>query len=489
MLLNSYSFILIFLPLVVAVYFLLHKYLSAKWAFFFLLTSSLVFISLWNISFSVVLMSSLLFNYFCGTALSITAEKTSKKKKPLFIFAIVINVLFLGFFKYTNFFLENVNALFTAQIQPLNILLPVGVSFYTFMQIAWLTDIYRQGGYRYNFLHYCIYVTFFPYVISGPIAYHKEIIPQFQSQTVGIFDIGNICRGFFIFSIGLFKKTVIADTLAVIVNGGYDASATLTFVEAWLTSLSYTMQLYFDFSGYSDMAIGAALLLNIRLPINFNSPYKALNIKEFWQRWHMTLSRFLLNYVYIPLGGSRKGEARTIINILLLFLICGLWHGAAWSFIIWGLLTGLASIIYHMWTKTGWHLPKAIAWFIQFNFFNFSVIFFRAKTWQDTLKVLKGMAGLNGIMISPNLAESPFWQNLTAIGIRFGEWRDNLPLVETHIYFLCILLIPLVLLTKNSNELLNDYSPDWKHAIAVSLMMVVSLLFLNKSRSFLYFNF
>lgn len=489
MLFNSYTFILIFLPLVATGYFLLHKYGPAKWAFLFLLAASLCFMSFWNFYFALALMSSILFNFACGTMLSIASQKDAKSKKTIFIVAITMNILFLGFFKYSNFFLENVNALFATEIQKLHLLLPIGISFYTFMQIAWLTDIYRRGGYRYDFLSYCLYVTFFPSVMSGPIAYHTEIIPQLKTETVGIFNVSNVCRGLFIFSIGLFKKAAIADTLAIIVNGGYDASSVLTFTEAWLTSLSFTMQLYFDFSGYTDMAIGAALVFNIHLPVNFNSPYKALNIKEFWQRWHITLSRFLLNYVYIPLGGNRKGEARTLINILLLFLICGLWHGSAWTFVFWGFITGVASIIYRLWTKTGLRLPKAVAWLIYFNFFNLSVVFFRAQTWQDALKVLKGMIGFNGIIVSPNLAASPFWQSLTAIGIRFGAWRANLPGTDNLVYFLCILLIPFILLTRNSNELLERFSPNWKNALGVSLMMIAGLLLLNQTSSFLYFNF
>jgi len=489
MLFNSYAFILIFLPLAAAGYFLLHRFFSAKWALLFLLAASLCFMSFWNVKFAIILMFSVLINFACGSALSATAEKQAKSKNPIFIAGIAFNILLLGFFKYSNFFLENINAVFATDIHALRILLPIGISFYTFMQIAWLTDIYRQGGYRYDFLSYCLYVTFFPYVMSGPIAYHREIIPQFKTAANWKFSPSNLCQGLFIFSMGLFKKTAIADTLAIIVNGGYDASSVLTFTEAWLTSLSYTMQLYFDFSGYTDMAIGAALVFNIRLPINFNSPYKALNIKEFWQHWHMTLSRFLLNYVYVPLGGNRKGEVRTLINILLLFLICGLWHGAAWSFVFWGLLTGLASVIYRLWTKTGLRLPKAIAWFLMFNFFNISLISFRAHTWHDALKVLKGMVGLSGIYVSPNLSDHPFWQKLTVIGIRFGEWRENLPDTDVYVYFLCLLLIPFVLFTKNSNELLEKFSPNWKNALAVSLMMIVGLLLLNKTSSFLYFNF
>jgi len=489
MLFNSYTFILIFLPLVAAAYFLLHRFAAAKWAFLFLLTASLSFMSFWNVHFALTLIVSVLFNFICGTALSAAAQKDAKSKKPIFILSIVFNVLYLGFFKYSNFFLENINVLFQANIQRLDLLLPLGISFYTFMQIAWLTDIYRRGGYRYDFLNYCLYVTFFPYVISGPIAYHSEIIPQLQSKNVGIFNISNVCRGLFIFSIGLFKKAAIADTLAVIADGGFAATGNLTFTEAWLTSLSYTMQLYFDFSGYTDMAIGIALFFNIDLPANFNSPYKSLDIREFWRRWHITLSRFLRDYIYIPLGGNRAGELRLYINLMLTFLIGGLWHGAAWTFVFWGFLHGSALCIHRIWMKTGLSMPKVPAWLITFNFINAAWVFFRASSLSDAFRILKGMAGLNGILVSPNLTGSAFWQKMTAFGVQFGQWRAHLPKAEPIEYFLCILLIPVVLFAKNSNQYFGQFVPGWKNALWVSLMMIAGLLLLNRTSSFLYFNF
>ncbi len=490
MLFNSYSFIFIFLPLVAAIYFIINKYFPAKWARLFLLISSLVFMSLWNVYFSAVLIFSVLFNYALGSALSnVAGSSNSKWKNIVFLIAIAGNILLLGFFKYSNFFLGTINSLFSANLGLLNLIFPIGISFYTFMQIAWLTDIYRHGGFRYDFISYCLYVTFFPYVISGPIAYSKEIIPQLEAQKAGKFNAANLCRGIFIFSIGLFKKAAIADTLAIIANGGFDASGTLTFTEAWLTSLSYTMQLYFDFSGYMDMAIGCALVFNIDIPANFNSPYKSLDIREFWRRWHITLSRFLREYIYIPLGGTRSGEIRTLINLMLTFLIGGLWHGAAWTFVFWGFLHGSALVVHRLWMKTGFHLNKAFAWLLTFNFVNIAWIFFRAKNWEDALNIIKGMAGFNGILVSPNLASNPFWQKLTVIGIRFGPWRENMPPAETIVYFLCILLIPFILLTKNSNELLEKFSPNWKNALATALMMACGLLLLNQSSVFLYFKF
>lgn len=340
-----------------------------------------------------------------------------------------------------------------------------------------------------DFISYCCYVTFFPYVISGPIAYHHEVIPQLQSDKVLRLNPDNLCRGLFIFSIGLIKKTMIADTLAIIANGGFEASASLTFIEAWLTSLSYTMQLYFDFSGYTDMAIGMALFFNIDIPANFNSPYKSLDIREFWRRWHITLSRFLRDYIYIPLGGNRHGEFRTLTNLMLTFLIGGLWHGAAWTFVFWGFLHGSALVVHRLWMKTGFHLNKVVAWFITFNFLNIAWVFFRAESWEKAWKILKGMAGINGILVSPTLSSHPFWQKLTAVGVSFGSWRANLPDVDTDIYFLCIILIPFVLMAKNSNDLLAGFKPGWVNVIAVSLMMIIGLLLLNDTSSFVYFKF
>lgn len=487
---NSYSFIFIFLPLVAIIYFGINKYFAATWARLFLLISSLTFMSLWNIYFACVLIFSALFNYAAGLVLSNATESSdSKRKKIVFLIAITGNVLFLVFFKYTNFFLGSINSFFSTHFSMLNIIVPLGISFYTFMQIAWIADIYRHGGFRYNFVSYCLYVTFFPYVISGPITYHKEIIPQLESKYASNFNIDNLCRGIFIFSIGLFKKTAIADTLAIVANGGFDASSALSFTEAWLTSLSFTMQLYFDFSGYTDMAIGIALLFNIAIPANFNSPYKSLDIREFWHRWHITLSRFLREYIYIPLGGNRSGERQTLINLMLTFLIGGFWHGAAWTFIFWGFLHGTALVVHRLWMKTGYHLNKVLAWILTFNFVNIAWIFFRAKNWDDALNIIRGMTGLNGILISPHQASNPFWQKLTIIGIKFGEWREHLPDAENTTYFLCVALIPFVLFTKNSNQLLGKFSPNCQNAIAIAFLMACGLLLLNQATVFLYFKF
>lgn len=346
----------------------------------------------------------------------------------------------------------------------LHLALPLAISFFTFQQIAYLVDSYRGETKEYDFLNYSLFVTFFPQLIAGPIVHHKEMMPQFANVRNKVKNYRNIALGLFIFSIGLFKKVVIADTFAVWATAGFDKAITLNFFEAWATSLSYTFQLYFDFSGYTDMAIGAALLFNIRLPINFNSPYKATDIQDFWRRWHITLSRFLKDYIYIPLGGNRISSFRTYSNLMATFILGGLWHGAGWTFVFWGFLHGLALVIHRVWQSLGFRLYPWLAWFITFNFINIAWVFFRAKEWDDAMKVLKGMAGFGGVEYSLNHLE------------------------------ILILVIGLfiVLFIKNTTHLLNNsLNFSTIKILQLSVFMFISILIIrlrNKSE-FLYFNF
>ena len=279
----------------------------------------------------------------------------------------------------------------------MHVVLPLAISFFTFQQIAYLADCYKADTQEYDFLSYCLFVTFFPQLIAGPIVHHNEMMPQFQRYRTKVINWRNLSAGIFIFSIGLFKKVVVADSFAIWANTGFDTDYELLFLQAWGASLSYTFQLYYDFSGYSDMAIGAALMLNIRLPVNFNSPYKATNIQDFWRRWHMTLSRWLRDYVYIPLGGNRKGSVRTYVNIVVTFLLGGLWHGAGWTFVVWGAMHGLAITVHRYWTSLGLRTNKFLGWLLTFLFVNCSWVFFRAESFEDAIRVLRGMAGINGI--------------------------------------------------------------------------------------------
>jgi len=342
----------------------------------FLVFASLVFYSWWNIAYLPIILSSMLFNYVIGLSLSREQMGSKVGKKALLTFGITANVALLGYFKYADFFIRNLNHLLDTNVGMLNLALPLAISFFTFQQIAYLVDSSRGETREYDFLNYANFVTFFPQLIAGPIVHHKEMMPQFAAPSNKVKRYNNIATGLFIFSIGLFKKVIIADTFAVWATAGFDHASVLNMIEAWVTSLSYTFQLYFDFSGYTDMAIGAALLFNIKLPINFNSPYKALSIQDFWRRWHMTLTRFLKEYIYIPLGGNRRGEFRTYSNLMATFLIGGIWHGAGWTFLFWGFLHGIAIVIQRAWNKMGFRLNTLFAWFVTFNFINITWVFF-----------------------------------------------------------------------------------------------------------------
>lgn len=465
MLFNSYIFIFAFLPITFFVYFYLNAKRLTEASKAFLVFSSLFFYSWWNIAYLPIILVSMLFNYVVGVSLSKDNEHTKVSKKKLLAFGVIANVALLGYFKYADFLIENVNLATDGHIPLLHLALPLAISFFTFQQIAYLVDSYRGETKEYDFLNYANFVTFFPQLIAGPIVHHAEMMPQFAKSRNKVKNYRNIAIGLFIFSIGLFKKVVIADYFAVISTAGFDTSTMLTLFEAWTASLSYTFQIYFDFSGYTDMAIGAALLFNIKLPINFNSPYKALDIQDFWRRWHITLSRFLKDYIYIPLGGNRISSFRTYNNLLVTFIIGGLWHGAGWTFIFWGFLHGMALVIHRLWKSFDFTMNRYLAWFITFSFINISWIFFRAKEWEDAIKILKGMFGFNGIVFIET------------------EYADKDYMI-TYALVLCMILF-----YRNSNELVKRFVPNL-YSIVVTIMILVSaILSLGKVSEFLYFNF
>jgi D-alanyl-lipoteichoic acid acyltransferase DltB (MBOAT superfamily) len=312
------------------------------------------------------------------------------------------------------------------------------------------------------------------------------MMPQFANTRNKVKNYRNIAMGLFIFSIGLFKKVVIADTFAVWTTQGFDVATTLNLFEAWATSLSYTFQLYFDFSGYTDMAIGAALLFNIKLPINFNSPYKATTIQDFWRRWHITLSRFLKDYIYIPLGGNRKGEIRTYTNLLATFILGGIWHGAGWTFVFWGFLHGMALVTHRVWSKLGFKLWTWLAWLITFNFINISWVFFRAKEWDDAVKVLGSMFSLDNVVL-PIFLESKLAM-LSSYGVEFGGFATNLLAGENLIVWLSIGFI-LILVFKNSMDKLRLFKPNAINGFIFIMAFAISFYKLSGYSEFLYFRF
>ena len=490
MLFNSYIFIFIFLPITFFIYFYLNAKRLTEASKAFLVLSSLFFYAWWNVAYLPLILVSMLFNYTLGRELvqhSIRKRKYASKK--LLTVGVVANLALLGYFKYSDFFLENFNHILGSDIPLLHLALPLAISFYTFQQIAYLVDSYRQETKEYDFLNYAVFVTFFPQLIAGPIVHHKEMMPQFEKLKNKLMNVENIALGLFIFAIGLFKKVVIADTFALWATQGFDISYKLNMLEAWMTSLSYTFQLYFDFSGYTDMAIGVALLFNIKLPINFDSPYKALSIQDFWRRWHITLSRFLKDYIYIPLGGNRKGELRTYTNLFSTFLLGGIWHGAGWTFVLWGALHGLALVIHRAWQKLGLRMPTLLAWFITFNFINIAWVFFRATSFDDALKVLGGMFHFSDLSLSK---AKQFYHLL-------HYKHPALEVIDFNVvnatFILIVIGFVVTLFFKNAKELQSYFqqhkkTPLWI-AISTGLMLGISLLALsiNTHSEFLYFNF
>jgi len=485
MLFNSYEYIFFFLPITFFIYFFLLNRRLVVGAKGFLVFASLFFYSWWNPIYLPIILISMLFNYTIGNVLGKDASHARVSKKSILTFGILANITLLGYFKYADFFIENFNYIWNENVGLYNLALPLGISFFTFQQISYLVDSYRNETKEYDFLNYALFVTFFPQLIAGPIVHHKEMMPQFASRWNLVKRYKNIATGLFIFSMGLFKKVVIADAFSVWATNGFDHAQTLNMIEAWATSLSYTFQLYFDFSGYTDMAIGAALLFNIRLPQNFDSPYKAKDIQDFWRRWHITLSHFLRDYIYIPLGGSRVSEPRVYANLIITFLLGGLWHGAGWTFVFWGFLHGMALVLHRIWKKLGFTMNTLLAWFITFNFINISWVFFRAKDFTDALKVLKSMFFGEFILPDKYAAKLSF---LSDFGIGFGRVFGDISGKDKTLYFILGGLL-FVTAFKNSSYWLENFKPTYRNMLFFIIISIYSLLNIHKLSEFLYFNF
>ena len=484
MLFNSYTYIFIFLPVIFFTYYILLQQRQVVLAKTTLIAASLFFYSWWSINYLPILVFSLIFNFFIGSVVQRAIQRG--RGKAILIFGISVNLLILGYFKYADFFIDNINFSFDQNIVSINLVLPLAISFFTFQQIAYLVDCYKGEVKEYDFLNYSLFVCFFPQLIAGPIVHHGEMMPQFMHNRWNLrLKYRNITAGVFIFSIGLFKKVVIADTFSVIASNGFDNAAMLNMVEAWVTSLSYTFQLYFDFSGYTDMAIGSALLFNIKLPINFNSPYKASNIQDFWKRWHITLSRFLRDYVYIPLGGNRRGRFSTFRNLIATFLLGGLWHGAGWTFIAWGALHGFALVLHRMWLSLGYKLNRFVAWFITFNFINISWVYFRANDFNSANQIIANMFS-GDLVVDYHWKGSALAPYLT--GISYGPWLQNI-YAENKVIIYLLLSILLVTTAKNSNEMLENMSFSKKSVLLTAMLFSYAVLSMNRPSEFLYFNF
>ena len=494
MLFNSAEYILLFLPLVAWVYFRLTAATATNAARVWLVVASLFFYSWWNPVYLPLILGSIAVNFGIGHLLQRRMAGTESRRKPILAAGIAFNLGLLGYFKYVDFFIANANRVFGAEVPALNVVLPLAISFFTFTQIAYLVDMYQRKAEEGSLVNYSLFVLFFPHLIAGPIVHHREMMPQFAAEDNKRLNWNNISTGLFLFSIGLFKKVIVADTFSVWASSGYSAPESLSLLDSWATTLSYTFQLYFDFSGYTDMALGAARMFNIRLPENFNSPYKALSIQDFWRRWHMTLSRFLRDYVYFPLGGNRVAGSRTYANLFLTFLLGGLWHGAGWTFVIWGAMHGAAAVVYRIWNRLGLCLPRGLAWFTTFLFVHLGWVFFRAESLADAISVLGAMVGMNGVGFSRDLAAA-----LGRAGMPVSnDWiifRGFLAVPESAFLWIAVALYVVVKMP-NSTELVMEGRPrslklDWRWACVNTVVLTAAMcgVLMSRGTEFLYFDF
>jgi len=467
---NSYPFVFGFLPVLLAGFAILSRWRARTAVLAFLILASLAFYAWWNWKFVPLILFSILFNFSLGTRLQRRARDggaAAGNPRRLLALGIVVNVGLLGYFKYRNFLIDTVGMALGSGWQLPPLVLPLAISFFTFEQITYLVDAFHADTGEYDFLSYCLFISFFPHLIAGPIVRFKQLVPQFAAAGTFVFSQRNLATGLFIFAIGLFKKVMIADTFSPWVAPIFDRAPVVGFSDAWGATLAFTLQLYFDFSGYTDMAIGLALMLNIRLPENFDSPYQAHSIIDFWRRWHMTFSSFLRDYLYIPLGGNRQGRVRRYSNLFITMLLGGLWHGASWTFVLWGGLHGVYVAINHLWRRAGIPLPAAISWAVTFVAVMVGWVFFRAPSLHRAQVILAGMAGLNGFT----------WQHLP-YSIGGNRFKLLLP------------ALAVVLWCPNRQAIMRwRWQSDYVYAAAFALLAGLSILRLGDPSPFLYFQF
>ena len=482
MLFNSYEFVFLLLPITLVVWYALNRfrmYAAAKAA---LIAASLVFYARFHLSYLMILPCSVGVNFLFGRFL--LSDRSARLRKAAAVCGAALNLGVLGYFKYFDFFLENVNLLLGTHFSLLGVALPLGISFFTFQQLSYIIDCYRQTVPRYSLSDYALFVCFFPQLVAGPIVLHGEMIPQFADPARRRFSPERFGRGVTGFAFGLAKKVLLADALGVLVEHGFASVSALSSLQAWITMLAYTLQIYFDFSGYCDMACGIGNLFGVELPINFDSPYKALTIEDFWKRWHKTLTRFFTQYLYIPLGGSRKGKARTYRNILIVFLVSGLWHGAGYTFILWGLLHGLAVIFCRAFRKRLEKLPKALNWLLCFLFLNVTWVVFRADSLRDAGTLLTRLFA-GGAAILPDLRAA------LETDILYDVLR-NLPIPSvTPVYMLLLVAVGLLLclLCKNTQQRLSVWNPNARTFAATAILLALGVLSMSGVSTFLYFDF
>ncbi len=497
MLFNSYIFVLLFFPITVVVYHLLNSRNRHTAAKVFLLAMSLWFYCYDDPAGVIVLLLSIVINYIIA-ALAFF-EAPGKKalspfvKKAFLVLGLVLNIGSLLYFKYTGFFSDILNDLFKTSFSLEAVIVPLGVSYFTFSQISFLVDSFRNPQSGCSFLDYSLFTAFFPKISVGPIAFAREMIPQFNDNLRKKASYENMSRGLFMFVAGLSKKVLLADNLSVISDWGYQHIPQLDSPVCLLVIVSYTMQIYFDFSGYCDMASGICLMLNFELPVNFDSPYRSRSINEFWKKWHITLTRFFRQYVYFPLGGNRKGKVRTYINIFLIFLISGFWHGANYTFILWGTIHGIGMCLSKAFGKYTEKLPGAIRFIFTFIYINLTWVFFRASTVREASEMFRTLFSfrLNTLDMTTN-----FTVSVMPAEAKLLQWLLSLnhpDLTKLSGYIVVILIVVLAAIIsvvfKNPAEMVRNFKPSKKLLAVTVFLFVWSVISLSNISTFIYTNF
>jgi alginate O-acetyltransferase complex protein AlgI len=517
MLFNSHVFLFCFLPLTFASFWWIKSRFGTlparRWALFI----TFFFFAWWHPPDLLVLLGSLVGNYFVGRRL--LDHPPGQARGTLFL-GVAANLALLGYYKYTRLIVATAHWIAGGDFVLGELLLPLGISFFTFQQIAYIVDCSRGQASRYVFFDYCLFVTFFPHLNAGPIIHHRELMEEFTSERRCSAEL--VTQGLAIFVLGLAKKVLFADTIAAFATPMFHAAqqgVEPTFIDAWMGAIAYSLQLYFDFSGYSDMAIGVGLLFGVHLPLNFASPYKSTSITEFWRRWHITLSRFLRNYLYIPLGGNRLGPSRQSVNLFTTMLLGGLWHGANWTYLAWGALHGFFLLVNHRFTEAikgrrleAWlqRIPGRIAcWALTFGCVLFAWVLFRADSFGSAVRIWKGMIGLNGTAFTPR-----YLNLLAQLGIDpaiFGQPASAPILNPTSSALVCVFgLLALAVLAPNSQQIVGfiptnsqqapaDPLPKWARAfrlqptvpwaIGVAALGLVAVFYITQLSEFLYFQF
>jgi alginate O-acetyltransferase complex protein AlgI len=512
MLFNSYEFLFVFFPLTVVGFFLIARR-SHTSAAAWLALASLCFYAWWSVRAVPLLLASVAFNFLVGRRLvpaqGAEVSATTQWRKRILWLAIAANLSLLGFFKYANFFIDNANTVTRMvsgwEIDALHIVLPIGISFYTFTQIAFLVDCWQGKVRETRFWHYLLFVTYFPHLIAGPVLHHGQMMPQFARGTTYRLNLDHVTAGAAVFIVGLAKKLLIADPLGEHADLLFDSvqdGSTPMLLLSWSGTLAYTFQIYFDFSGYSDMAIGLSLFFGIQLPLNFNAPYRATSIIDFWRRWHISLSTFLRDYLYIPLGGSRLGRARRYFNLLITMVLGGLWHGANWTFVLWGTAHGVFLAINHLWREHVGHRfqpgrpMQAASWFLTFLCVVLAWVLFRADSVDSAVRIYNGMLGLNGVSVPADLVHvfTRITGGMTVVplGLLQGLGTSSLTVQSMASLLLIAMLISLGFRPFAPQALqpaTGQFAMRHNLGAPLALLFVVCVLSLGRKSSFLYFQF